>query len=134
MIGLSGKQPVRDLWERKDLGTFKDSFTAKGLGQHGNMMLKIGKKGKPLPTALRVPLEKYTITRQGVTSLSDLYYAWRDNSVPVYNKTFEGNPIIINGKTFKKGFGCKSKAAFMFAGTERADRLMGTVALDESYQ
>jgi len=98
------------------------------------MMLKIGKKGEPLPTAPRVPLEKYTITRQGVTSLSDLYYAWRDFSVPVYNKTFEGNLIIIDGKTFEKGFGCKSKAAFMFAGTERGDRLMGTVALDESYQ
>jgi hypothetical protein len=81
-----------------------------------------------------VPLEKYTITRKGVTSLSDLYYAWRDNNAPVYNKTFEGNPIKIDGKTFEKGFGCKSKATFMFAGTERADRLMGTVALDESYQ
>ena len=134
MIGLSGKQPVRDLWQRKDLGTFKDAFTAKELGQHGNMMLKIGKRGKPLPTARRVPLEKYTITRQGVTSLSDLYYAWRDYSVPVYNKTFEGNPIRIDGKTFEKGFGCKSRAAFMFAGTERGDRLMGTVALDESYE
>ena len=41
MIGLSGKQPVRDLWERKDLGKFSDAFTAKALGQHGNMMLKI---------------------------------------------------------------------------------------------
>ena len=134
MIGLSGKQPVRDLWQRKDLGIFKDSFTAKGLGEHGNMMLKIGKKGKPLPTATPVPLEKYTITRQGVTSLADLYYAWKDYNAPVYNKTFEGNPIKIDGKTFHKGFGCKSKAAFMFAGTERGDRLIGTVALDESYQ
>ena len=134
MIGLSGKQPVRDLWERKDIGKFKDSFTAKRLGQHGNIMLKIGKKGKPVPTAPRMPLEKYTITRQGVTSLSDLYYAWRDHSVPVYNRTFEGNPIRIDGKTFERGFGCKSKAAFMFAGTERGDRLIGTVALDPSYQ
>jgi len=134
MIGLSGKQPVRDLWERKDLGKFNDSFTAKGLGEHGNMMLKIGKRGKQLPTPAPMSLEKYTITRQGVTSLSDLYYAYRDYSVPVYNKTFEGNPIIIDGKTFEKGFGCKSKAAFMFAGTERGDYLIGTVALDASYQ
>ena len=134
MIGLSGKQPVRDLWQRKDLGIFKDSFTAKGLGEHGNTMLKIGKKGKPLPTATPVPLEKYTITRKGVTSLSDLYYAWKDYNAPVYNKTFGGNPIKIDGKTFNKGFGCKSKAAFMFAGTEPAGRLMGTVAPDESYQ
>ena len=52
----------------------------------------------------------------------------------VYDKTFEGNPIKIDGKIFQKGFGCKSKATFMFAGTQRADRLKGTVALDESYQ
>jgi len=135
MIGLSGKQPVRDLWARKDLGTFKDAFTAKALGQHGNVMLKIGEqKVRLLPAPAPVPKEKYTITRQGVTSLSELYYAWRDFSVPVYNKTFAGKPIVINGKTFERGFGCKSKAAFMFAGTERGDRLLGTVALDESYQ
>jgi len=134
MIGLSGRQPVRDLWERKNLGIFEDSFAAKALGEHGNMMLKIGRKGKPLPTAAPVPFEKYTITRQGVTSLSDLYYAWKNYNAPVYNTTFEGNPIIIDGKIFEKGFGCKSKAAFMFAGTERGDRLMGMVALDESYQ
>jgi hypothetical protein len=134
MIGLSGKQPVRDLWERKNLGKFKGSFTAKGLGEHGNMMLKIGKKGKSQPTPAPMSLEKYTIARQGVTSLSDLYYAYRDYSVPVYNKTYEGNPIKIDDKTFEKGFGCRSRAAFMFAGTERGDHLVGTVALDESYQ
>jgi hypothetical protein len=134
MIGLSGTQPVRDLWERKDLGVFKDSFTAKGLGEHGNMMLKIGRRGKPLPTAPPVPPEKYMITRKGVTSLSDLYYAWRQYNAPVYNTTFGGNPIAIDGKTFEKGFGCRGRTAFMFAGTERADRLQGTVALDESYQ
>jgi len=78
-------------------------------------------------------LDKYTVTRKGETNLSDLYYAWRDFGVPVYNKTFEGKPIRINGKTYEKGFGLKSKTAFMFAGTERADRLLGTFALDESY-
>ena len=28
MIGLSGSQPVRDLWQQEDLGLFQDSFTA----------------------------------------------------------------------------------------------------------
>ncbi|MCF7956828.1 MAG: NPCBM/NEW2 domain-containing protein [Phycisphaerae bacterium] len=134
MIGLKGKQPVRDLWQRKDLGKFEESFTAKALGEHGSRMLKIGKKGKPLPTPAPMPLEKYTITRKGVTSLSDLYYAFREHNPPVYNKTFEGNPIVIDGKTFEKGFGCKAKADFMFAGTERGGRLVGTVAIDEAYQ
>ena len=133
MIGLSGRQPVRDLWLRKNLGVFKDSFTARGLQQHGNMMLKIGTKGKLLPTAKPVSLDKYTINRPGETNLSDLYYAWRRYGIPVYNKTFEGNPIKINGKIYEKGFGLKTKTAFMFAGTERGDRLVGTFALDESY-
>ena len=134
MIGLAGKQPVRDLWERKELGEFKDSYTAKGLGEHGNCMLRVGKTGNLLPAPAPMPLEKYTITRKGVTSLSDLFYAWRDKNPPVYNKTFGGEPIKIAGKTYEKGFGCKSKATFMFAGTERGNRLVGTVALDESYQ
>jgi len=134
MIGLSGKQPVRDLWGHKDIGIFEDSFTAKGLGEHGNMMLKIGEKGRPLPAPAPMPLDKYTITRKGVTSLCDLYYAWREHNPPVYNKTFEGKPIVIDGKTFERGFGCKTKTDFMFAGTERGDRLIGTVAIDESYQ
>ena len=47
-IGLDGSQPVRDLWERKDLGELKDSFTARGLGKHGVRMLRVGRKGKPL--------------------------------------------------------------------------------------
>jgi hypothetical protein len=97
------------------------------------MMLKIGKKGKPLPTAAPVPPEQYTVTREGVTSLSDLYYAWKNYNAPVYNRTFGGDPIVIDGKAVEKGFGCKSKTAFMFAGTERGDRLTGTVALDASY-
>ena len=134
MLGLSGKQPVRDLWQRKNLGTFTDSFTAKGLGEHGNMMLRIGRKGKPLPAPAPVPYEKFMITRKGVTSLSDLYYAWKEYNAPVYNKTFAGNPIVIDDKIFEKGFGCKGKTAFMFAGTERGNYLKATVALDASCQ
>jgi alpha-galactosidase len=42
-IGLSGSQPVRDLWARKDLGEFKDGFTARDLSQHGVQMLHIGR-------------------------------------------------------------------------------------------
>lgn len=41
-LGLEGGQPVRDLWQRKDLGSFNNSFTAEVL-PHGAVMLKIGK-------------------------------------------------------------------------------------------
>ncbi len=44
-IGLSGTQPVRDLWRHKDLGMFNGSFTAVVPG-HGTVMLKIGEPEK----------------------------------------------------------------------------------------
>ncbi|HZD04390.1 MAG TPA: hypothetical protein VE173_05720, partial [Longimicrobiales bacterium] len=41
-LGLSGPQPVRDLWRQADLGTSTDAFTAE-VPRHGAMMLKIGR-------------------------------------------------------------------------------------------
>ena len=40
-IGLSGAQPARDLWQRKDLGTFEDSFKC-SVPAHGVVLVKIG--------------------------------------------------------------------------------------------
>lgn len=44
-LGLKGSQPVRDLWQQKDLGAFTDSFSAT-VPQHGAVLLKIGRSGK----------------------------------------------------------------------------------------
>jgi len=41
-IGLAGAQKVRDLWEGKDLGEFKGSFTAANLSRHGHLLIKAG--------------------------------------------------------------------------------------------
>ena len=41
-IGRSGAQPVRDLWQRKDLGHFKNSFTV-SVPRHGVVFIKVGK-------------------------------------------------------------------------------------------
>jgi len=41
-IGLKGKQPVRNLWQKKDLGDFDGSYTAT-VPVHGAVMVKIGK-------------------------------------------------------------------------------------------
>jgi alpha-galactosidase len=131
-IGLSGNQPVRDLWARDDLGEFKDSFTAHDLGQHEHRMIKVGRPGPPLPTPATMPLEKYTVTRQGETYLSDLYYIWKAGNTPAHNTTYGGDPIRIAGRTFKKGIGCKSKCAVMFKVDGRADRFRATVAMDKS--
>jgi len=133
-IGLSGTQPVRDLWARRDLGECEDSFTARDLGQHEHRMLKVGRPGPPLPTPAPMPLEKYTVTRPGETYLSDLYYIWKARNAPAYDATFGGGPITIGGRIYKKGFGCKGKSAFMFKVAGRADRFRAVVALDGTSQ
>ncbi len=131
-IGLSGNQPVRDLWARKDLGTLNNSFTARNLGQHEHRMIKVGRPGTPLPMPSPMPLEKYTVTRRGETYLSDLYHIWKARNGPVYDAAFNGAPIAIGGRTFKKGFGCRGKSAFMFKVNGRADRFRAVVAMDKS--
>jgi alpha-galactosidase len=40
-LGLSGPQPVRDLWQKKDLGAFDGSFKAH-VPAHGAVLVKIG--------------------------------------------------------------------------------------------
>jgi alpha-galactosidase len=41
-LGIVGKQVVRDLWQQKDLGEFKDSFQVK-VPRHGAVMIRIHK-------------------------------------------------------------------------------------------
>jgi alpha-galactosidase len=41
-LGISGTQKVRDLWQRKDLGSFDSKFSATVLG-HGAVLVKVGK-------------------------------------------------------------------------------------------
>jgi alpha-galactosidase len=45
-IGLSGVQPVRDLWMREDLGEFSDQYTVE-VPRHGAVMVKVGRPGEP---------------------------------------------------------------------------------------
>ncbi|SNS69563.1 Carbohydrate binding domain X2 [Asanoa hainanensis] len=40
-LGLTGAATVRDLWDRKDLGRFTDSFTAPAVPIHGVRLLKV---------------------------------------------------------------------------------------------
>jgi alpha-galactosidase len=44
-LGLRGRQPVRDLWRRADLGPFAEKFSAT-VPRHGAVFLKIGKPNK----------------------------------------------------------------------------------------
>ncbi|MCH8218574.1 MAG: NPCBM/NEW2 domain-containing protein [Planctomycetes bacterium] len=134
MIGLSGRQKVRDLWRRKDLGRYSGSFTAENLPQHGHMLLKVGSRGKPLATPDPVPLEQYAVTQEGATFLSDLYYIWKRGEAPRYDKSFDGKTIVMNGTIYDKGFGCKATSKIMFKLNGYAERFKAVVALDPSYQ
>lgn len=131
-IGLSGSQPVRDLWAGADLGEFEDSFTARDLGEHEHRMIKVGRPGHPLPAPAPMPVEKYMVTRAGETYLSDLYYIWKKDNVPAYDTTFEGKPIRCEGRTFHKGIGAKGKCALIFMVNGCADRFRATVMMDDS--
>lgn len=42
IAGLKGAQPVRNLWEQRDLGSFKGTY-AVDVPRHGAVMLKIGR-------------------------------------------------------------------------------------------
>ncbi|WP_430932130.1 sialate O-acetylesterase [Saccharicrinis sp. 156] len=131
-IGLDGHQPVRDLWAQKDLGNFQDSITARNLGQHGHLLIKVGRIGaKLLPGPTPVSPEKYTVTKKGTTYLSDLYYIMKEFNHPVADKNFKGEPIQIEGKTYNKGLGCKSKSIQMYKLDGRANRFKAIVGLDK---
>ena len=41
-LGIAGRQPVRDLWLHRDLGTFPDAFVA-DVPAHGVVLVKIGR-------------------------------------------------------------------------------------------
>jgi hypothetical protein len=133
-INLKGRQKVRDLWLDKDLGKFKDAYTAAGLEQHDHVLLKIGSKGKALPTPDPLPPERYTVTRKGITHLSDLAYIWRFGNAPKTNKSFNDKPITIDGVTYDRGFGCKAVSKIMFKLNHKANHFNAVVGLDPSYQ
>jgi alpha-galactosidase len=40
-VGLSGQVTVRDLWQKSDLGSFSDSYTATSVPSHGVVMLRL---------------------------------------------------------------------------------------------
>ncbi|WP_372807336.1 sialate O-acetylesterase [Pontiella sp.] len=114
-IGLSGEQPVRDLWERKELGTFTGSFTAEQLAQHGHRFVRVGTLGgAPLPGPVPTPPEKYTVMNKGTTRLADLYYVMKEGQAP----------------TFDNGLRVKSESRVMYRLAGNADRFKASISLD----
>ncbi|MHC4694101.1 MAG: NPCBM/NEW2 domain-containing protein [Planctomycetota bacterium] len=132
-IGLSDRQRVRDLWARKDLGYYTNSYTAVNLPRHGHMLIKVGSAGPMLAAPEPMSPEKYMVTKSGTTYLSDLYYIWKNGNAPRSDKNFDNNPISINGITYDKGLGCKDNCKIMYKLNNKADRFKAVVGLDDSY-
>ena len=45
-LGVTGPQPVRDLWQHKDVGSFPSGYTV-SVAAHGTVLIKVGKSDKP---------------------------------------------------------------------------------------
>ncbi len=73
------------------------------------------------------------MTGSGTTYLSDLYYIWRRGNAPKSDKNYDDDPIVIDGKEYSKGLGCKGNSRVMYKLNGKARRFKATVALDDSY-
>lgn len=131
-IGLTGRQRVRDLWERREIGHFVDAFTARQLPQHGHMLLRIGTRGRPLPTPPPLPPERYIPSERGETFLSDLCHIWKNSHAPVRDQNARNEILVIRGDFFRKGLGCRGKSMAMYKLAGNARRFQATVALDDA--
>jgi alpha-galactosidase len=125
---------LNKLWAREDLGYFIDSFTAKNISQHGVMFMKVGSAGPELPAPAPVSLDKYTVTKSGITYLSDLYYIWKNDNHPKKDRNYNDKRITINGVIYNKGLGCSSDTKVMYKLNKRGDRFKAFVGLDDSYE
>jgi alpha-galactosidase len=133
-IGLRGVQKVRDLWARKDLGEFKDSFTAAKLAQHEHVLIRVGAPGgKPLPGPSPVPPEKYCPTRAGTTYLSDLYYVMKQGEAPRTDANAAGGALSIKGVNYPKGLGVRTGSRIMYKLGGKAHRFQAVIGADDSY-
>jgi alpha-galactosidase len=134
-IGLSGSQPVRDLWEEKNIGSYKDGFTARQLPQYGHMLIKVGKPGsQPLPGPTPVPLEKYTISGKSTQWLSDIYYLMKQGEAPRKDANGGGRAISLKGQTYKKGLGCFTGSRIMYQLNGKGSRLQAVIGMDDEYK
>jgi alpha-galactosidase len=133
-LGLKGSQPVRDLWQMKDLGSFSSSYRVKGLKQNECIMIRVGKPGgKPLPGPAPAPLEKYSITKSGITRLGDIWYIMKSGDAPVSGKSHAGGPLKIAGTEYPVGFGCKTESRIMYKLNGKASRFQAWAGIDDAY-
>ncbi len=133
-IGLAGKQKVRDLWAGKNLGVYKDGFTAWLLPQHGQYLLKVGKSGgEPITGPQPVSEEKYLATKNGFSYLSDLYYIMKYGQAPYYDQNPYGDSIVIDNQSYGKGIATQNGTILLYKMAGNSNRFRAMVGVDASY-
>jgi hypothetical protein len=128
--GFSNHQNVRDLWARQDIGVFAESFTARRLGQHEHVLIKVGSRGRPLSAPKPLPESRYVVATHGITYLSDLCYIWKNSHAPISDKNAQHEPLLLAGKPYAKGLGCLGKSVAMYKLNGHALRFTAWVGLD----
>lgn len=133
-IGLRGNQAVRDLWNKKDLGHYANSFKAKLLQQYDHVLIKVGSSGgRPVAGPPKVPVEKYTPHEKGTTWLSDIYYLMRQGAAPVKDNSYNRANISLSGVRYAKGLGCQSSSRIMFQLDQKAIKFQAIAGIDDGY-
>ena len=93
---MKGRHKVRNLWEKKDLGFFHDSYTAYDLKQHEHALLKIGSIGAPIPAAEPVPVSSLPdAQRQRFPKLTFSTHIYADDA--------DLRAIVVNGSRLQEG-------------------------------
>jgi alpha-galactosidase len=125
-LGLApGKAAVRDLWQRKDLGEFQDSYKARVKSFGVVMLLVTGVE--------RVP-------QAGETYLSAIPWMHAANGLGPVEKDKsnggdsdgDGGPIKINGKTYEKGLGTFGGAIILYNLGRRCTSFSSDVGVDDA--
>ncbi len=125
-LGLaSGPVRARDLWARRDLGTFEDEFSAEVPG-HGAVMVRlIGQEPSP---------------PEGESFVSDLPFAYAANSLgPVERDranggegSADGSPLRMAGVSYARGLGVHAASRVLVHLGGRCERFFALAGLDDT--
>ena len=106
---------VRDVWERKDLGTFKDAYSVQ-VPSHGLALLKVVGRRNPAATIWVSDLHIHSMSN-----------AWRFLGV---DKSVAGNALKIGSKTYSKGLGAHAASRTVLALRKKYGRFQSDIGID----
>jgi alpha-galactosidase len=120
-LGLqAGAATVRDLWARRDLGSFSNGFTT-NVPAHGVVLLKVTGTAPAIPGST------------GLFYLSDLTaaYAYVGWGSMTKDRSIGGNTIMLNGATYGKGLGVHAFSGVEYRLGAIASRFQADIGVDD---